>query len=254
MTMVKFKVNSSEDDQLFVATKAYNKLYNTLKSLKTSKGRIIHVIGAPGTGKSSNIYEAIDRCELNVYDANLLIDNEKKSSAEVFNEFLNTIKRDMEVNSNKEMYAKASEYDTVLFADRFHDSHFFDENKIGLSIWANYNGVKTFPFYLMVISEYLKNRNELKQVNIIFQTAWTIRFRGSKYDLFTDFGPLTKLFVGLLKLMFEVVEVSYSETEITEIIKEHMPDADEKQIKFCIGRYGSKIRFILEDLEKLNVD
>jgi hypothetical protein len=248
--MVNYKVNSSGDHQVFVVTEAYRKLYDMFKSLKTRKGRIIHVLGAPGTGKSANIYETINGLDLNVYHAILLMDHVKKSSGEVFKEFFNTLKVDMKVKSNEELYEKASEYDAVLFADKFHDSHFLDENKVGFSMWMDYMGVKTFPFYLLVIVEYLKHRSELKKVNIVFQTAWTIRIRGVKHDLFTDFGLLSKLLIGILKLFFEVVEISYRESEIIEIVKKRLPDVDEERVKPCTRKYGSKIRFILEALEE----
>jgi len=248
--MVKYKVNSAEDDQVFVVTEAYRRLYRKFKSLKSRKGRIVHVIGAPGTGKSANIYKAIGSLDLNMYDALLLMENEKKTSIEVFNEFFNSLKRDMQVKSNEEIYKKASEYDAVLFADKFHDSHLLDENKVGLSIWTDYKGIKTFPFYLLVILEYLKHRTALKKVNLIFQTAWTIRIRGTKYDLFTDLGPLSWLLVGFLKLMFEVVVISYSESEIMEIVRRRWPEAREDQIKPSIKQYGNKIRFILDAVEK----
>ena len=42
---------SSEDDEYFIITLSYKKLYETLKKLKIRKNRIIQVIGAPGTGK-----------------------------------------------------------------------------------------------------------------------------------------------------------------------------------------------------------
>jgi len=81
--MVKFKVNTAEDDQDFRATTAYKKLYARLKDLKTRKGRIIHVIGAPGTGKSANIFQAVKDLDLNVYNAVLALDDIHQSSTEV---------------------------------------------------------------------------------------------------------------------------------------------------------------------------
>jgi len=122
--MVKFKVNTAEDDQDFRATTAYKKLYARLKDLKTRKGRIIHVIGAPGTGKSANIFQAVKDLDLNVYNAVLALDDIHQSSTEVYNKFFDTLKEDMKVNSIDGVFDKASEYDAVLLADRFHDSHY----------------------------------------------------------------------------------------------------------------------------------
>lgn len=247
--MAPYKVKSYEDGEVFVVTSAYKKLYRKLKTLNTTKGRIIHVIASPGTGKSANIYAVLKDLDLNIYDAILLMDDVKKSSREVFREFFKTLENDLEVDSKDEVYRKVSLYDAVLFADKFHDSQFLDENKVGLSMWTDYKSIKSFPFYLLCIYEYFNHRNDLIKVNIIFQTAWTVRIKGVKYDLFTDFGPLSTVMRFLLKLLFEVVEISYSEKETIEIVKYHLPDVDDAQIKKCIQKYGHKPRFICEALE-----
>lgn len=251
--MAKYKVKSHEDGEVFVVTRAYKKLYNTLKTLKTTKGRVIHVIGAPGTGKSANIYAALKSLDLNIYDAILLMDHVEKSSREVFQEFFNTLEKDMGVDSKEEVYRKASEYDAVLFADKFHDSEFLDETKAGLSMWTDHKSIRSFPFYLFCIIEYFWHRNDLKQVNIILQTAWTVRIKGVKYDLFTDFSLLSKVMANILKLIFEVVEISYSEEETIEIVKNHLPHVEEEQVWQCITKYGNKPRFICEALEGVDL-
>ena len=58
--MKKFKVSSIEDNTNFFITRSYRELFKTFEGLKNTKGNIIHVIGAPGTGKSANIYYALD--------------------------------------------------------------------------------------------------------------------------------------------------------------------------------------------------
>ena len=73
--MVRYKVNHPDDSKKFVNTQAYNKLYGLLKELKTLRGRIIHVTGAPGTGKSANIYQAINKLQLDVYEPKLVLDD-----------------------------------------------------------------------------------------------------------------------------------------------------------------------------------
>lgn len=249
-SMEKYKVKSPEDGKVFVVTRAYQKLYQKFRNLKKEKGRIIHVIGSPGTGKSANIYSALNNLDLNIYDAILLMDGVEKSSREVFKEFFTTLKDDLGVESDAEVYQKASEFDAVLFADKFHDSQFLDESKVGLSMWTDYKSIKSFPFYLLCIIEYVKHRKALKKVNIIIQTAWTVRIKGVKYDLFTDFSILSRIMAGMLKLFFEVVEISYSESETIKIVKHIMGDVEEDQIRLCIEKYGCKPRFICTALEK----
>lgn len=248
--MVKFKVNTAEDDQDFTVTAAYQRLYRQLKDLKTSKGRIVHVIGAPGTGKSANIYTAVNNLDLNVYNAILKLDDVHQSSTEVYNKFFNTLKEDMKVKSIDEVFKEASDYDAVLLADRFHDSHYIYEGKVGFSLWMDNKGLRGFPFYLSLISFYFRNKSKFRKVNLVFQTAWTFRIRGVKKDLFTDFGLLSRIFVSFLKVFFVVVEISYSESEIIEIVKKRVPDVGEEEIRSYIERYGNRIRFILEAIEK----
>ena len=248
--MVKFKVNTAEDDQDFRATTAYKKLYARLKDLKTRKGRIIHVIGAPGTGKSANIFQAVKDLDLNVYNAVLALDDIHQSSTEVYNKFFDTLKEDMKVNSIDGVFDKASEYDAVLLADRFHDSHYLYEGKIGFSLWMDNKGFGSFPFYFSLIILYFRNLSKFRKVNLVFQTAWTFRTRGVKKDLFTDFGLFSRLMVSLLKLFFDVVEISYSESEIIDIVKKRIPDVEAEEIRSYIERYGNRIRFILKAIEK----
>lgn len=248
--MVRYKVNTSDDGQEFLVTNAYKKLFILLEDLKIRKGRIIHVVGAPGTGKSSNIYEAINNLGLNVFEAGLILDNMDKNSLDVYHEFFKTLRKDMNVKNNEECYKKAALYDAVLLADRFHDSQFLYVNKVGFSIWMDNKGLKSFPFYLLIILHYFWNLFKFRKINLIFQTAWTIHIKGDKYDFFTDFGLFSKLLLFILKIFFEVVEISYTESEIIEIVKKHLPDADEKEIKLYFKLYGSRVRFILQSLKK----
>ncbi len=246
-TMEKYKVKSPDDNEKFVVTDAYHKLYHVFQDLKTDKGRFIHVIGAPGTGKSANIYHVLSDLNLNVYDARLFLDNVEKSSKEVFKDSFKTIKSDLGAETKKEVYEKVSEYDVILFADKFLDSEFLDPQKVGLSKWMDYKGIKSIPFYFMSYLEYLKHKKELKNTNIILQHSWMIK----KYDLLTDFGLLSKAIVAILNLSFEVVEISYSQAETIEIVKSHIKDVDEDTVKLYIQKYGCKPRFILEDLKMM---
>ena len=248
--MVEYKVNSPEDSQEFVTTHAYNKLYGRLKALKNRKGRIIHVIGAPGTGKSANIYEAVNELKLNVYEPILILDNVDESSWKIYHDLFKTLRIGLNVKSNEKIFKKASEYDAVLWADKFHDSHLLHENKVGFSQWMNNKGLKSFLFYFLLILYYFRHIFKLRKINLVFQTAWTIHVGGIKYDLFTDFGLISKLLILILKVFFEVVEISYTESEIVEIVKKHKPEANESEIRFYIKRYGNKIRLILQSLRE----
>lgn len=248
--MAPYKVNSAEDNRNFIVTSAYHKIYDLFKDLKNRKGRIIHILGAPGTGKSANIYEAMFNLDLNIYEAFLLLEDVDKSSGEVYREFFNTLKRDMGVKQRKDLYLEASKYDAILFADKFHDSHLLHKNKVGFSLWADNKGFRTLPFYLRIILDYIRHIKDFRSINLIFQTAWTIKVKGVKKDLFSDFGLFSKVLVGLLKLFFEVVEVSYYPSEIIEIIKKHNTNAGEDEIKICIEKYGDNIRYILQSLKE----
>lgn len=251
--MENHKVTSMKDEKGFVITDSFLKICKKLKSLKNTKGRLILIIGAPGTGKSSNIYNALDKLNLNIYEPILLMDSIEKSPKEVFNEVLNTIKEELNVKTNDEMYREFSKFDVVLVADKFLDSEFLDPYKTGLALWTEYKGFKSIPFFFFWIFEYLIHKKDLKKVNLVFQTAWTVRIRGFKYDLITDFGPFSKLLLGIFKLLFEVVEVSYSEKETIEIVKNHFKDVDDEQVRLCIKKYGNKPRYILDDLgSKIN--
>jgi len=81
--------------------------------LEYEKGNIVHVIGTPGTGKSANIYQAIDELGLRVYDVECHLKNLSATPQEVFK-----IKRSLDVNSANEAYRRLSTFDAVLFADK----------------------------------------------------------------------------------------------------------------------------------------
>ena len=116
-------------------------------------------------------------------------------------------------------------------------------------MWVDNKGIKTLPFYLLLIWQYFRHYREFKNINLIFQTAWKIRIKGVKYDLFTDFGLFSALIKQLLRILFVVVEISYTPDEIIEIVKKHRPEADDKEIEQNIKKYGSRIRFILQSID-----
>ncbi|MEN6574386.1 hypothetical protein [Methanobacterium aggregans] len=247
--MENYKVTSNADNGSFVETRSYKKLYKILEDLKTHKGKIVHVIGAPGTGKSANIYFAVDELALNVYDVELDIKNLEDSSKDVFNRIFRKLRDEFQVESRAEVYKKLQTFDAVLFADKFHDSHVLDDKTVGFSQWTNYKGFKSFYFYFLCLKEYLTCRNDFKAMNVVLQTAWRIHVKSEKKDLFTDFGPLSRLIIGILALLFEVVEISYSMDEVVKIVKKHF-DVNEKTVKHLIKQYGHKPRFICQALEK----
>ncbi|MGF7118300.1 hypothetical protein [Methanobacterium oryzae] len=218
------------------------------ETLKLSKGIIVHVVGAPGTGKSANIYSALNKMDLNVYDVKLNLEDVNLSSKEIFNKLFKSVSDDLSVKEEK-IYEELSQYDTVLFADSFHDSHFLNKNNVGFSQWTDNKGFHAFYFYLLCIIEYLKHRGEFKKINIVLQTAWRIYINGKKYDIFTDLGLFSRIIINLLKIFFDVVEISYSEKETIDIVKIHIENADENTIKPFIQKYGRKPRFICDALE-----
>jgi len=247
--MSNHKVCSVKDSEGFVKTASFYELYSVLKTLKTSKGRFILVLGSPGTGKSANIYQALSMLDLNIYDAYLFIDKDSKPG-EVFKIFWDTLKKDMGSKSKKEIFKKAEEYNLVLFADPFLDSEYIDSNKVGLGLWTEENGPSTFPFYFRVLWDYIKNYNDLKNINIVAQTAWVFKFKGVRYDLLTDFGYLSKFLVFLIKRLFEVVLISYTNEEMIEIVKSHCEVNSNSQIEKYIKKYGNKPRFIFDALDR----
>ncbi len=247
--MEKYKVNSSDDNRFFLITDCYRKLYDILKGLKKSRGKIIHVVGAPGTGKSANIYRALNDLDLNVYDVKFSLKSLDSSSKQVFNRLFECLSIDIGLKSKEEIYEALSNYDVVLIADSFHDSHALNPNHIGFSKWTNHAGFKTFYFYLMCIAEYTKYRKYFKNMNILLQTAWRFYMRGKKYDIFTDLGLFSKILVNILKIFFDVVVIQYSEIETINIVRMYI-DADMGVIKKYIQKYGRKPRFICDALEK----
>lgn len=247
--MANRKVLSAKDNGSFVKTASFYELCSLLKTLRKSKGHFVMVLGAPGTGKSANIYQALSLLDLNVYDAFLFIDVDSKPG-DVFKIFWDTIKEDMGVKSKKEVYKKASRYDIVLFADPFLDSEHIDPNKMGLGLWTEENGPSTFPLYFKVLFEYIKHYNDLKKINIVAQTSWVLKFRGTRYDILTDFGYLSRFFVFLLKRLFDVILISYTKEEMMKIVRSHPNAGSDEKIEKCIKKYGNRPRFIFEALDK----
>jgi KaiC/GvpD/RAD55 family RecA-like ATPase len=247
--MKRFKITCTEDNQIFVATSAFLKLCNKFKSLNSQKGRIIHITGSPGTGKSSNIYHAINLLNLKFYDVELNLSSVKLSPGEVLEEFVNTLKKDFNVKTKKDAYEELSKFDAILFADKLLDYGNLNKNRIELTEWLRCNRLKSIIFYIMVIHECLKHLDDLKRVNLIFHTTLTFILNKKKHDLLSDFSFLSKLFAGILKLFFEVVEIKYSETETIEIVKSHFEGINEFQIRIYIQKYGRRPRYILEAIE-----
>jgi Cdc6-like AAA superfamily ATPase len=247
-----FKVNSEWDSKDFVFTKSFRKIYRILLSLKTYKGKSILIIGAPGTGKSANIYSALKMLNLKIYDPTFFLDDVKINPMKVYQEFFRTLRDDLGVKTNKEVYIRVKEYDAVLLADKILDSEFLDQRKVGLSLWSEYKGIGAFPFYILVFFQYLKHRKDLYDINLIIQTALMVKIMGVKYDLLTDFPILSQIFVFILKLFFDVIRISYTEKETIEIIKKKFNFVDEEKIKLCIKKYGYKPRLIFEALDKTN--
>jgi len=207
------------------------------------------VNGAPGTGKSANIFHALEETNLNIYEIDSSLSNPHAHSQEVFCTLVKDLKNSLGAKSKLEVYDKLANYDAVLFADQFHDKHLIDSNKVGFSEWTRKAGFKSFRFYLICITEYLKFYKKFQKINIIFQTAWRIRIKDKKYDLFTDFGILSRAILIILGRLFCVVEISYSNSETVNIVKSHLKDIDEKKMEQCINKHGHKPRFILNDLK-----
>ncbi len=186
---------------------------------------------------------------MDVYDPTLLLDDPDMSSSDVFNEFYQTLRQDLGVKTNEDVYKKVQEYDMVLLADKILDSEFVDKDKVGLSLWSLNKGFDTFPFYFGILIEYFKHRQELQKINVVIQTALVFRFKGVKYDILTDFFLISPVLVFILNQFFEVIPISYSKEETRKIVKKNFK-VDDKQIISYIDEYGCKPRVIFERLEK----
>jgi len=243
------KVISSKDNDDFVITDSFLKLCMKLKELKNNKGRVILVIGSPGTGKSSNIYKALKKLDLSYYEPVLFLDNTKKSSLNVYKELITGIKKDLGVKTKEEIFNKFSNYDIVLVADKILDSESLNKKKIGLGGWIKNKGLKSIPFYFIILFQYLVNKRKLFKINLVVHTTWVVEIKGYKYDLITDFSIFSKIISLILKLFFEVVEISYFEEDTIKIVKNHFRGIDDEKIKFYIKKYGNKPRYILDALE-----
>jgi hypothetical protein len=248
--MVDYKVNCHADNRIFVVTDSYNDLYNLFKTLKKEKGRIIHILGAPGTGKSANIYHALMDLNLIIYNVEFGLPVDNFSSKDVFDALFNILRDDLKLESKKDIYRRLSTFDAILIADAFHDSHLQNNETVGFSKWTERVGWRALNFYFRCIVEYINHRKDFKKINLVLQTSWRIYIRGKKYDLFSDLGILSRTLVFLLKQIFTVVEIRYSEDETLKIVKKHLPDADEEFIRSLIKKYGSKPRSIFNTLHK----
>ncbi len=243
------KVNSGSDNSNFVPTRSFLNLKKAFLKLKESKGKIIHVLGAPGTGKSTNIYQALKKTGLKTYEVSSTLPSIDTSPSQVFKILIADLKMNTGSETKKEAYLKLKEYDVVLFADKFHDQHFIQEDIIGFSLWTRNNTFWPLIFYLICIKEYIQFHNEFKKMNLVFQTAWRLQLRGKKYDIFTDLGWLSRILVKVLAYLFCVVEISYSRAETINIIKSHLKDINQKKIDDALHKFGCRPRLILEYLE-----
>lgn len=241
-----YKINVPSDNRIFVETKTYLKLKGVLDNLKNSRGNIIHVIGTPGTGKSTNIYRAIDELGLKVYDVECNLKDLSATPREVFNTTIEAVKETLDAKDNREAYRRLSSFDAVLFADRFHDSHLLKDDLHGFSEWT-LKSWKTPYFYLLCIREYFKYKEEFKHLNIIFQTAWRLKIGKRKHDIFTDIPIISKILSKILGMIFTVVRIEYTPKETIKIIKAHLK-VEEEKIKKYIKVYGCRPRYILERL------
>jgi hypothetical protein len=246
--MPRFRVRSSVKKGIFVNTASYRELLRKFKGLKREHGKVLHVLGAPGTGKSTNIYMALKEARLNVLDLELQLSGDSLSSGEIYSEFLNSLMDQTTSSSKQEVFKRFSDFDAVLFADRFQDANKFHPENVGFSRWTHRAGFSALRFYILCVRDYLKYRKEFQRANIIFQTVWRIKFRGGKYDAFIDLGLLSFLLVRILGMLFETVEISYSEEETVKIVKKQV-DAPESEIKELIKKYGCRPRFICMELE-----
>lgn len=249
LVMERYKIISPEENKTFVDTKSYQELLFAFQYLREDKGKIIHVVGAPGTGKSTNIYAALEELGINFYEARLALPNTNLSSKEVFETMIQSMRENLGLQSQDSVFKALQKYDVILFADKFHDSHFFHKQRAGFSQWTDYKGISSSNFYYLCIINYLKHRKEFKDINMVLQTAWRVHLRGSKMDIFTDFGPLSRIAVSLLKIPFTVVEIAYSHEEVINIVKGHLDNVDDDTIRDYIEIYGPNPRFICQALE-----
>lgn len=247
--MGNFKINCDDDNQNFVATQSYYELLRSFLKLKNQRGRILHVVGAPGVGKSANIYQACAEMELKVYEAGLFLDNENVEPKKVFELTMNSMKKDLGVKTDLELYRKLKEFDLILIADRFHDSHLLKPDTVGYSQWSAHKGWSAVFYYFYCIKEYLGHKNDFRNLNLVFQTSWRVYLNAKKFDLFTELGIISRIALSLLKIPFQVVEITYSPLETINIVKSHFNYVDEDRIKKGISIYDCKPRFICEAIK-----
>ncbi|WBF10474.1 ATP-binding protein [Methanothermobacter marburgensis] len=241
-----YKVNSVSDNSVFVETESYRRLLEALEVIRESRGNILHVVGAPGTGKSANLYRGIQEVGLDVYEVPCNLESADVDADYVFRHLLDEMKAELGADNRGDLYSKLAEFDAVVFADRFHDSHDFSEFT-GFSQWTATAGSETLKFYLKCILEYIRNTRKFSNMNIIFQTAWRFYFRGKKLDIFTDIPILSSVLFHSLRIPFTAVRIDYTVTETLNIIKAHS-GADEEEIRRYIELYGCRPRTVLEKM------
>ncbi len=247
--MENFKINCRDENENFIPTQSYQELLGSFSNLKKQRGLIIHVVGAPGVGKSANIYQASQDMGLEVYEASLILNNQNMPPRLVFDLTMDSMKQDLGVKTDRALYHQLKEFDMVLFADRFHDFHLINPDTVGFSQWSANKGWSAFPYYWYCLKEYLEQKNEFRDLNVVFQTSWGVHLEGRKRDLFTELGIISRISLSLLKIPFQVVEISYSPIETINIVKSHFRNVDEDRINKGIALYHCKPRFICEALK-----
>jgi len=242
--MEDFKVFSDIDNEKFVQTSCYKKLYKMFKGLKSEKGLLLFIVGAPGTGKSVNIIRVIEELDLKIFRINDQIPSLSMNSKEVFSELSKSFKHQLGASSNEEAYKLISEFDGVMVEDFVQYS-----SKKPLGIWTEISGFKAIPFYFFCIKEYLNHKKEYKKINIIFQNAFGIQYKDKTYYLLTDLGMLSKIALIFFEIFFEIIVISYSEDETIKIVKNYV-ETNNDVIKSLIEDYGHNPRHICQKLSK----
>lgn len=90
-----YKVNSVSDNSVFVETESYRRLLEALEVIRESRGNILHVVGAPGTGKSANLYRGIQEVGLDVYEVPCNLESADVDADYVFRHLLDEMKAEL---------------------------------------------------------------------------------------------------------------------------------------------------------------
>jgi len=69
------------------------------------------VVGAPGTGKSINIYSAIEELELNVYEVKSILPSRNMNSKDVFQMMVESIREDLKISPSDDIFANLGKFE-----------------------------------------------------------------------------------------------------------------------------------------------